>query len=175
MKSRHDQPRKTSAGRLRSLDAEQGSITLLLVILFPVLLALAGLIVDGGAKLREAENATALAQEAARAGAGMVNLPTAYATGRFTVDPGQAIAAAQGYLAAAGHPGTAVPAGPNTIRVTVTITQPTAILSIIGIGSMTSTGQATADLVTGVTGAAGGPGSPQGLPAGNPGAVNPGG
>jgi hypothetical protein len=136
---------------------------LLIVILFPVLLALAGLVIDGGAKLREAENATALAQEAARAGAGMVNLSTAYATGRFTVDQPQAIAAAHSYLAAAGYPGTAVPAGAGAIRVTVTITQPTTVLSIIGIRSMTSTGQATADLVTGVTG------------AGNPGTVNLGG
>jgi Flp pilus assembly protein TadG len=131
---------------------ERGSITLMLTILFPVLLAFAGLVIDGGAKLRAAGDANEIAQEAARAGAGMIDRPTAYATGRFTVSQPQAIAAAQAYLASAGHPGTVTVAGANSIRVTVTITQPTVLLQLIGIGSMTSTGAATANLVTGVTG-----------------------
>ncbi len=138
--------------RHRARGGERGSVTLLFAILFPVLLALAGPLIDGGAKLRAAENATAAAEEAARAGAGMVNRSTAYATGRFTVDQAQAIGAARAYLASAGDPGTVTAAGATAIRVTVTITQPTTVLSVIGIDSMTSTGSATADLVTGVTG-----------------------
>jgi hypothetical protein len=51
------------------------------------LLALAGLVVDGGAKLDEAENASAVAPEAARAGAGMADQGKAYSTGAFAVDP----------------------------------------------------------------------------------------
>ena len=42
--------------------------------------------------------------------------------------------------------------GTESIQVTVTVTAPTQVLSIIGIDSMTSTGSATASLVTGVTG-----------------------
>ncbi len=131
---------------------DQGSISLFLIILLPALLCLAGLVIDGGTKLRAAENAISIAQEAARAGAGMVDRSTAYATGRFVVDQAQAIAAARAYLAAAGTPGTVTAAGPNAIRVTVTITEQPAVLSLIGVGPMTSTGQATANLVTGVTG-----------------------
>jgi Flp pilus assembly protein TadG len=132
--------------------SDTGSITLMLVALFVALIALAGIVIDGGAKLNQAENATAIAQEAARAGAGMVNQAKAYSTGSFTVDQGQAIAAAERYLANAGYHGTVTPVGTESIEVSVTVTAPTRVLSIIGIDSMTSTGSATASLVTGVTG-----------------------
>jgi hypothetical protein len=82
----------------------------------------------------------------------MVNQANAYSASTFTIDQGQALAAAQQYLATAGYRGTAQPAGRNSIRVTVTITEPTKILSIIGLNSITATESATAVLVTGVTG-----------------------
>jgi Flp pilus assembly protein TadG len=131
---------------------ERGGITLMLVILFVGLLAMAGIVIDGGAKLTEAENAAAAAQEAARAGAGIVDPARAYSTGSFTVARTQALAAARSYIAAAGYQGTAAPLGANSIQVTVIVTEPTRVLSIIGIDSITSTGTATAELVTGVTG-----------------------
>lgn len=133
--------------------SETGSITLMLAVLFVALIALAGIVIDGGAKLNQAENATAIAQEAARAGAGMVNQGNALSTGSFTVDQAQAVAAAQQYLASAGYHGSVTPVGTQSIQVIVSVTGPTRVLSIIGIDSMTSTGTATAALVTGVTGA----------------------
>jgi Flp pilus assembly protein TadG len=139
-------------------DGDRGSITLMLLALFVALIALAGIVIDGGAKLSQAENANSIAQEAARAGAGMVNQANAYSSGRFTVDPGQAVAAAWQYLAtngydqANGYVDSVSSAGTNSIRVSVTVTSPTRVLSIIGIDKMTSTGAATASLVTGVTG-----------------------
>jgi Flp pilus assembly protein TadG len=131
---------------------DRGSITLMLAALGVALIALAGIVIDGGAKLRAAENADAVAQEAARAGAGMVNQSTAYATGTFVVDQAQAITAARAYLAAGRYQGTVTAKGRDAIQVTVTVTKPTSVLSVIGIDSMTSTGSATASLVTGVTG-----------------------
>jgi len=125
----------------------------MLAVLFVALLALAGLVVDGGAKLDAAQNATAAAQEAARAGAGIISPAQAYATGAFAVDQSQAVAAAQQYLSQAGYTGSVAVAGRDSIRVTVTVTEPTKILSIIGIDSVSATGSATAVLVTGVTGA----------------------
>ncbi len=101
---------------------------------------------------RAAENANAVAQEAARAGAGMVNQSAAYSTGTFVVDQAQAISAARAYLAANHLHCCVAPQGRQAIRVTVRITEPTSVLSIIGIDSMTSVGSATASLVTGVTG-----------------------
>jgi len=138
--------------------SERGSFSLTLVIMAVALLALAGLVVDGGAKLNEAENASAVAQEAARAGAGMVDQSNAYANGKFTIDAGQAVAAARAYLASVVSDGNTAYTGSVTtptadsIQVTVTVTEPTRILSIIGIGSMSATETATASLVTGVTG-----------------------
>lgn len=124
----------------------------MLLVIFVALLALAGIVIDGGAKLDQAENANAIAQEAARAGAGMVSQSKALATGSFTVDQAQALTAALRYLAHLGYRCCAVADGPDAIRVTVTVTAPTRVLSIIGIDTMRSTGSATASLATGVTG-----------------------
>ena len=60
----------------------------MIVVLFVALIALAGLVVDGGAKLAAYQNAEALAQEAARAGATTVDTSEAYRAGTFVVAPG---------------------------------------------------------------------------------------
>ena len=150
--ARADAPRQQRHRLSTEGDRERGTITLMLLIMFVALLALAGIVIDGGAKLDQAENANAIAQEAARAGAGMVNQSKALATGSFTVDQAQALAAALRYLAHRGYRCCAVADGPDAIRVTVSVTAPTRVLSIIGIDTMRSTGSATASLATGVTG-----------------------
>jgi Flp pilus assembly protein TadG len=131
---------------------DAGSLTLLLAVLMVALLALAGLVIDGGRKLNQSASAYAIAQEAARAGAGMVDRSAAYRSGIFRVDEGQALAAARAYLASAGYTGSVGADGTQQIRVTVTVTGRTLVLSLIGIDTMTSTGSAVASLVTGVTG-----------------------
>jgi len=132
---------------------DRGSLSLMVVVLFAALAALAGIVVDGGAKLTGDENAAAVAQEAARAGATSVDASRAYATGNFAVDEQQAVTAARNYLSAAGYRQYTVAAdGAEAVRVTVRVTQPTRFLSLIGIDSFTCTGAATASLVTGVTG-----------------------
>jgi hypothetical protein len=137
----------------RNHDGERGGLSLMIVVLFVALAALAGIVVDGGAKLTADETAVALAQEAARAGATTVNVSTAYASGSFVVDQGEAISAARSYLVRAGYDRfTAAAVGARAIRVSVTITEPTKFLSLIGIDTFTSTGTATASLLTGVTG-----------------------
>jgi Flp pilus assembly protein TadG len=134
--------------------AERGALTLFVAILFPALLAFAGLVVDAGTKLDNYENAATYAQEAARAGAGQVNQSEAYSSATFVVDQGQALTAANAYLSAlpSGVSGVATPVGNNAIQVTVTVTSPTEILSIIGIDTVTSQATATASLISGVTG-----------------------
>ena len=136
-----------------STDSERGGLSLMIVILFVALVVLAGFVVDGGAKLDATENAFALAQEAARAGATTVDASSAYGDGSFVVDQERALAAARSYLAAAGDRQYKVAAvGPRKIWVSVTITEPTRFLAMIGIRSFACTGTATASLVTGVTG-----------------------
>src|SRR5580692_7232064 len=68
----------TSAGPVPP-DGERGALSLMIV----ALIALAGIVVDGGAKLAAYQNAEALAQEAARAGATSVDVSRAYGTGSF--------------------------------------------------------------------------------------------
>jgi Flp pilus assembly protein TadG len=136
----------------RSQDRERGGLSLMIVILFVPLAALAGIVVDGSAKLEAGQNAAALAQEAARAGAATVDESSAYSSGSFVVDQQQALDAARSYLISAGYGQFTVAAvGARAITVSVTITEPTRFLSLIGLDSFTCTGRATASLVTGVT------------------------
>lgn len=130
---------------------EQGSITILVVMFFLAILAAAGLVVDGGAKLRAARQASAVAEEAARAGAGRVNRDQAYARGgSFVIDRASAVAAARSYLSSSGVTGSVAMSGAQRIRVTATIDKPTVLLSLIGIGHVHVTKTATADLLQGV-------------------------
>jgi Flp pilus assembly protein TadG len=145
--------RARRAGPGAGRDSERGALSLMIVILFVGLAALVGIVVDGGAKLEADENAAALAQEAARAGATTVDISSAYGSGSFVVAQQQALAAARSYLTAAGYDDVAVaPDGSRAIRVQVTIIEPTRFLSVIGVHSFHCTGTATASLVTGVTG-----------------------
>jgi hypothetical protein len=141
----------TLPGRLASADHQCGGLSLMIVILFVALAALAGIVVDGSAKLEADQNAVALAQEAARAGATTVDQSSAYSSGSFVVDQQQALSAARSYLISAGYGRYSVAAyGSRAILVSVTITEPTTFLSLIGVSSFTCTGTATASLVTGV-------------------------
>jgi Flp pilus assembly protein TadG len=132
-------------------ERDSGSLTLMLAVLLVVLLAFTGLVIDGGRQLNQKENADAIAQEAARAGAGIVNTSTAYSSGSYQVDLPQALAAARSYLANAGYSGSVTGTG-DTITVTVTVSENTSLLSLVGIDTMSATGTAVASLVTGVTG-----------------------
>src|SRR5260370_30801453 len=89
----------------QSCECDSGSLTLLLGVLMIALLALSGLVIDGGRKLNQSARAYAIAEEAARAGAGMVDRSAAYRSGTFLVDEGQALSAARAYLATVGDAG----------------------------------------------------------------------
>ena len=132
-------------GRLRARlgDAESGMVTAFVVIFTLALLLMAGLVVDGGLALAAKAQAIDDAQAAARAGAQAIDIPTYRATGQITLDPAQATADAQHYLAAAGHTGT-VSVNGEQVTVTVTISQPTQILDLAGIDHLTETGTGTA-------------------------------
>jgi len=139
------------AGASAGQDRERGGLSLMIVILFVALAALAGIVVDGSAKLEADQDAVALAQEAARAGATTVDESSAYSSGSFVVDQQQALDAARSYLISAGYSHYTVAAdGASAIQVSVTITEPTRLLSLIGVDSFSCTGTATASLVTGV-------------------------
>ena len=145
-------------GRLRARlgDTESGMVTAFVVIFTLALLLMAGLVLDGGLALAARVRAIDDAQAAARAGAQAIDIPTYRATGQITLDPAQATADAEHYLAAAGNTGIVAVNG-NQVTVTVTITQPTQILDLAGISHFTETGSGTATAEQGNNQIAGGP------------------
>ena len=137
----------TGAGRA---GVETGSVSLLVLPLAFGLLAAAGLVVDGSVTLTAHQQAANEAEQAARAGAQAVNVAAARA-GRFAPGLTSGQQAAQDYLAAAaGHPHTVAVSG-DSVDVTVTVTHPTRVLSLIGIGEVTATGRGRSRLTGGVT------------------------
>jgi Flp pilus assembly protein TadG len=136
----------------RRLHGDNGTLTLFTAITVIGLLVALGFIVDAGQKLQAGQQARAIAEEAARAGAGQVNRSAAYAHGgTFTADPTAAAAAARAYLAQTGHAGAVTVTGDRTVQVTVTITEPAVFTAIIGISQVSVTQTATANLFQGIT------------------------
>ena len=118
-------------------------VTAFVVIFTVALIVMAGLVLDGGLALAAKVQAIDDAQAAARAGAQALDLPLYRSTGQITLDPAEATADAERYLADAGHTGT-VEVNGEQVTVTVTISQPTQILSLAGIDHLTVTGTGTA-------------------------------
>jgi Flp pilus assembly protein TadG len=132
---------------------EQGQITVFVVVVMVALLAVAGLVYDGGQALAAKTTAIDIAQEAARAGAQQVNLASFRATGQVVLDAPAAQAAAQAYLAGTGTGDTVtVSVTGDTVTVTVAHVQPTVFLGLIGIRALHVTGTATAAAESGVAG-----------------------
>lgn len=108
-----------------------GSLTVLMAVLALAMFALAGLAIDGGRALAARQQASAEAEQAARAGAQAVSLG-ALRQGRVVLDPPVAVADAEHYLHQIGAQGSAV-ATASTVTVTVDAEVPTVILGIVGI------------------------------------------
>jgi hypothetical protein len=121
---------------------EGGGIAFLMLGAAVALLMVLGLVLDGSAKAHALDRANQLAYEAARAGLQTVN-PSISGVDAVAVN-----AAVDKYLAAHGVSGTAAIADQQVV-VEVTITEPTKMLSMVGIDSMTVTGHGTANLVYG--------------------------
>jgi hypothetical protein len=140
-----------SIGWLRRLHQdENGRVTAFVVVFVAAVIAFSGLVLDGGLALASKIRAIGEAQEAARAGAQAIDLSTYRSSGALRLVPAQANTLAHQYLAAAGHSGT-VTIADNTVDVTVTVSQPTQLLGLIGIGSITVTGTGQAQPQRGIS------------------------
>ena len=129
---------------------EAGMLTMYVAILSVGLLVLCGLVVDGGYVLAGRRRAIDEANGAARAGAEALTGADYRTGGDVTLDPGRAQAAAQDFLAATGHTGTVTVTG-DQVTVETSFGQPTALLGIIGIRTVTVRGRGQARAVQGVT------------------------
>jgi len=124
-------------------EPEAGMVTACVVIFTVALLVMAGLVLDGGLALSAKVRAIDDAQAAARAGAQAINIPLYRSTGQITLNPSEASADAEQYLAQAGQTGTVTVNG-DQVTVTITVTQPTQLLSLAGIHHLTVSGSGTA-------------------------------
>ena len=143
-----------SAGRLpRSVafcDGQRGSVAIVMPILAVGLLAMAGLVLDGGAALAARGRAADVAQQAARAGADALtpsSLRRSDPSG-LAVDPAAAVAAADQVLAAGDVAGQASVAG-DIVTVTAQVSRKTAMLSAVGVNTVTGRASATATVLFG--------------------------
>lgn len=129
-------------------DRERGAVSIFVAVLAVSFLVVAGLAVDGGRKLGALSQARDLADNAARAGAQMIDDDAYRSTGVAYLDPDAAAGAAGAYLASTGHTGNVVIAD-DTITVTVHLVVPTRFLP--GPWNVHATESATA--VFGIEGA----------------------
>jgi hypothetical protein len=145
----------SSPGRASYLapgEEDSGQITAFVVVVMAALILAAGLVLDGGLTLAARERALNQAQEAARAGAQAINLAIYRQRDTVVLDPGQAAARAEAYLAGTGDSGTVQVDG-STVTVTVTAVQRMQILQVAGLTAMTVHATATAIPQRGINGA----------------------
>lgn len=110
----------------RRLD-DRGSVSAFVAVIAIALVAVAGLVYDGGQILTAQARARDLAANAARAGAQEIDLDTLRAEQRVVLDPDRATSAAYDYLARHGATGSVEIDG-SRVTVTATVHQPLHIL-----------------------------------------------
>jgi len=132
-------------------DSERGaSQTIFLIGVATSLMLVIGLVVDGGGKLNAIEHANAAAQQAARIAGQHLSAQGAQSGGGAVADHTAAISAAEQALSVQGVDGTVAISG-DQVTVTTTASYDTVFLPIIGITSLTGTGQATARIAEGIS------------------------
>ncbi|WP_340537438.1 TadE/TadG family type IV pilus assembly protein [Nocardioides sp. GXZ039] len=131
--------------------AERGAATAFVVGMAIVLLACAGLVVDGGGALNARMKLADDVEQAARAGAQQLNQEALYGDpGSVVIEQDAASARIQSYLAARGHRVTAIDFAPGGDSVTVTAadTVDTRLLNLVGINKYDIEATATAETIT---------------------------
>jgi hypothetical protein len=130
---------------------DRGGVTVFVAVCVFALIGIIGVAVDGGSTMRAVERADYIAGEAARAGGQAIDPAEAISGHAIVVDPQDAQAAAQAYLRSAGATGTVSVSGDGrTLSVRVTGSYDTKFLSVVGIGSLSVSGQGKATLLHGV-------------------------
>jgi Flp pilus assembly protein TadG len=135
--------------------AEQGAAAVIVLLLAPVLFALAGLVLDGGTHLAARQRMAGLAEQAARAGADTLDTSSLRSSGTATLDPDRATAAACRYVRTVEPDATcsatvrATPTG-QEVQVRVRGRTTTALLGLIGVNTLRTDALGTAQPVTGI-------------------------
>lgn len=128
---------------------ERGTVTAFVTVTTVAMLMATGLVLDGGRVLAAHREADDQAGAAARVGAQAVDVD-ALRVRNTRVDARAAITAARAYLRRHGYSGTAHVRG-DRVEVTLTRRQATPLLSLVGMRTVTVTGNGEARIVRGVT------------------------
>lgn len=132
---------------------ETGAVAIFFVVAVVGLFAMAGLAVDGAAKIRGIQRADAVAAEAARAAGQAISIPAAMTGSDVRVDRALAVRSAQAYLRGAGVVGAvSVTDGGHVVSVDTTMDAATVFLAAVGIGHFTVHGHASATLIHSIDG-----------------------
>jgi hypothetical protein len=127
----------------RRCRGDAGTVTAFVVVFTVALLAIAGLVVDGGYMLAGRRAAFDEAEAAARAGAQAVDEDTLRQGGAVVVEPQAARQRVEDYLSRTGHEGV-VEVNGDAVTVRVTVRQRLAILGLFGVGPATIEASGTA-------------------------------
>jgi Flp pilus assembly protein TadG len=128
---------------------EQGSATVFMLGFATVLLAGAGLVIDGGLALNGRQRIADDAEQAARYGAGAINEAAYRERGELVVEAAAATDRATEFMADRGYQDISVSVNGDEVTASATGTVDTVLLSLVGIGSFTVHGEATAAAVDG--------------------------
>jgi Flp pilus assembly protein TadG len=141
----------TIAGRRLCLRrrSDDGQFLAMTAVFMTMFLALAGLVTDGGHYLDVKQRAASVAEQAARTGAGSLDVGQLH-SGTIAVDPTVAVTTAENYMSSVGQPGTAWVVG-NTVYAQISKRMPTQLLGIIGVGSLALSVTESATDVSGIT------------------------
>lgn len=137
-----------SSRRDHSGELEQGALTPFVMLLCVALMAVLALIVDGGRALSARQAALSEAEQAARLGATQLSIASLHA-GRTSFQIGNAEAAAERYMSASGHPGSAVVVGACVLATVRTYALATPLLALVGIDHLPVSASAAATVVVG--------------------------
>lgn len=132
---------------------DRGATAIWLVLITPTLFGFAGLVLDGGRVLTARQKAANIAEQAARVGVDTLDIAAYRSSGGKVdvVDPAKARSAACAFVKVA-HPGAgcSVQTSGNVVTVRVTVTTRTAVLGVVGVNSLTTTGMGIARPAVGI-------------------------
>ncbi len=144
---RRRQPRAVRGHR------EAGSLSVVMPLVVILALAVIGFAFDGANALTAKRRGINIAEQAARAGAGQLDLASIRAGGPYQIEPGKARQAAQDYLATVGYSGQ-VRLGRDALgdRVDVTViwSQQALFARVVGVSHYGGTVEASAHVCHGV-------------------------
>ena len=137
--------------RLRARD-DTGTVSVFVIGMIVVLLALAGLVVDGGRAINARATVTDDAEQAARAGANQIDEGRLRSSGEVVIDKPKAQDAIAAFLAARNYPAGSARwrVDGREVEVTVEKDVDTALLSLVNINSFHVEGSATARAAIGI-------------------------